>query len=67
VEAAAWERSNWQSGANEAHGDDGSVGALVDTILADGNGAERQRRARHRRDSPCDVLGHVLQETTSSS
>ena len=51
----------------EAHGDDDSVGALVDTILADGNGAERQRRARHRRDSPCDVLGHVLQETTSSS
>jgi carboxylate-amine ligase len=43
----------------DAHGDGDVVRSLVEKILTEGNGAERQRRAL----GPPDVIRHVLHET----
>ena len=45
------------------HGDGELVNRLVDRILAEGNGASRQRRARAERGSDADVMSFVIDET----
>ena len=51
----------------EVHGDAGEVGELVATILARGNGADRQRDAIASRHSGRDALDRILEETAPLS